>query len=61
MRKVVTYCLVQLMPPIRKLNTEIPNNDDSNRIMRLGAYILRKYKCSNFNDLSRKWRELTYE
>ena len=47
--------------PIRKLNTEIPNNDDSNRIMRLGAYILRKYKCSNFNDLSKKWRELTYE
>lgn len=47
--------------PIRKLNTEIPDSDDSNRIMRLGAYVLRKYKCSNFNDLSTKWRELTYE
>ena len=47
--------------PIRKLNTEMPDSDDSNRIMRLGAYVLRKYKCSNFNDLSTKWRELTYE
>jgi len=38
--------------PIRKLNSEeFPNDDDSNRIMRLGAYVLKKYNVSNFDDL----------
>ena len=35
--------------PIRKLNTEIPY-DDSNRIMRFGAYILKQKGVNNFND-----------
>lgn len=45
--------------PIRKLNSEHPE-EDSNRIMRLGAYILRKYGCSNFDTLRTKWDELRY-
>lgn len=38
--------------PIKGLNSEIPN-DDSNRIMRLGAYILRQKGVSNFDDCKR--------
>ena len=36
--------------PIRKLNTEDPD-EDSNRIMRLGAWILRSKGASNFDQL----------
>lgn len=35
--------------PIRKLNTEI-QDDDSNRIMRFGAYVLKQKGVNNFND-----------
>ena len=38
--------------PIRKLNTE-HGDDDSNKIMKFGADVLRKYKVNNFNDLAR--------
>ena len=36
--------------PIRKLNTDIPD-EDSNRIMRLGAWILKNKGASNFDQL----------
>ena len=36
--------------PIRKLNTEYPD-EDSNRIMRLGAWILKNKGASNFDQL----------
>lgn len=36
--------------PLRKLNTEHPGND-SNKIMKLGAYVLRSKGANNFNDL----------
>lgn len=39
--------------PIRKLNTDHPS-EESNRIMKLGVYVLRKHKVSNFDDLRRK-------
>lgn len=39
--------------PIRKLNTEYPD-EDSNRIMRLGAWILKKKGVSNFLQLMRR-------
>lgn len=36
--------------PIRKLNSEYPD-DDSNKIMKFGAYILKQKGASNFDDL----------
>ena len=37
--------------PIRKLNHEFPNDEDANRIMKLGSYILKKFNASNFDEL----------
>lgn len=39
--------------PLRKLNTEFPG-DDANKIMKLGAYVLRSKGANNFNDLLTK-------
>jgi hypothetical protein len=39
--------------PIRKLNTEI-GDDESNNIMMLAAYVLKKYNCTNFDTLARQ-------
>lgn len=38
--------------PIRKLNSiEYPDDNDSTKIMELGAYVLKKFGVSNFDDL----------
>lgn len=38
--------------PIRKLNSlEYPDDKDSTKIMQLGAYVLKKFGVSNFDDL----------
>ena len=40
--------------PIRKLNHEYPDDEDANRIMALGSYVLKKFKVSNFDELRAK-------
>lgn len=37
--------------PIRKLSHDYPDDDDAIKIMKLGAYILKKFNVSNFDDL----------
>lgn len=37
--------------PIRKLNHEFPDDNDANKIMELGSYILKKFNVSNFDEL----------
>ncbi len=39
--------------PIRRLNTEI-GDDESNDIMMLAAYVLKKHGCTNFDDLAKQ-------
>lgn len=39
--------------PLRKLNTEM-DDDEANNIMMLGAYVLKKYNCTNFDSLAKQ-------
>ena len=40
--------------PIRRLNHDFPDDEDSNRIMKFGSYVLKNKNASNFDEIS--WR-----
>lgn len=49
-------CSNELEKELRKLNTEYPYDNDANRLMKLGAKVIKLNSAKSFSDLTRKYR-----